>query len=137
MLPQTRKIRTATSEFFVNNAWHDALQNTPLFLNYGQHPLTLVTLITENLVPSDVAFGKGLEQQLQFAKTCLKQARDRQKAYADATCKHISYQEDEVLLNTKNIILKKTADMKRKPMPKCIDPFKVSKCIGHVAIRLD
>ena len=40
-------------------------------------------------------------------------------------------------MNTKNIRLKKTADMKRKLMPKWIGPFKVSKCIGPDAVRLD
>ena len=126
------------AEFAVNNAWHDTIQNTPFFLNYGQHPLTPVTMLTENIVPSAVAFGRGLEQQLQFAKTCLHQARDMQKAYVDSHCRDISYVEgQEVLLSTKNIRLKKTVDMKRKLMPKWIGPFKISKCVGPVAVRLD
>ncbi len=64
MLPLTKKIgikKLPVAEFAVNNAWHDTIQNTPFFLNYGQHPLTPVTMLTENIVPSPVAFGRGLE----------------------------------------------------------------------------
>jgi hypothetical protein len=128
----------AAAEFAVNNAWHDTLQNTPFFLNYGQHPLTPITMGTETIVPSATAFVHALEEQVSNAKKCLQQAQDRQKAYADTRRRDVCFQKnDMVLLSTKNVRLKKNQDMVRKLMPKWVGPFKVLDLIGPVAVRLE
>ena len=131
-------MKLAAAEFAVNNAWHPTLQNTPFFLNYGQHPLTPVTRATENIVPSATAFVHGLQDHIKAAKLCLKQAQDRQKAYADTKRRDVSFQVgDKVLLSTRNIQLKKNKDMVRKLMPKWVGPFPVSKLVGKVAAELE
>jgi hypothetical protein len=128
----------AAAEFAVNNSWHPATRNTPFFLNYGQHPLTPVTIGTESVVPSATAFVHALEEHIQEAKLCLKQAQDRQKAYADQHRRDVQFAAgDQVLLSTKNIRLQKGKDMTRKLMPKWIGPFKVLQTVGPVAARLE
>lgn len=128
----------AAAEFAVNNSWQASVQNTPFFLNYGQHPLTPVTIGTEHVVPSATAFVHGLEEHIKAAKLCLKQAQDRQKAYADKSRREVSFAAgDMVLLHTRNVKLKMTKDMTKKLMPKWVGPYKVLERIGPVAVRLE
>lgn len=130
--------RLAAAEFAVNNSWQASVRNTPFFLNYGQHPLTPVTIGTEHVVPSATAFVHGLEEHIKAAKLCLRQAQDRQKAYADKSRRDVSFAAgDMVLLNTRNIKLKMTKDMTKKLMPKWVGPYKVTERIGPVAVRLE
>lgn len=130
--------KLAAAEFAVNNSWHPTIGNTPFFLNYGQHPLTPVTIGTEQVVPSATAFVTDLESHIKDARLCLKAAQDRQKAYADTKRREVEYQVgDLVLLSTKNIRLKKTQEMARKLMPKWIGPLKVLAQVGPVAVRLE
>jgi hypothetical protein len=126
------------AEFAVNNAWHPSIQNTPFFLNYGQHPLTPITLGAENIVPSATAFVHGLQEHILNAKQALKQAQDRQKAYADTKRRDVSFTPgDQVFLSTRHIQLKKSKDMTKKLMPKWVGPFKVLDLVGPVAIKLE
>lgn len=130
--------KLAAAEFAVNNSWHSTLKNTPFFLNYGQHPLTPVTLGSQSVVPSATAFVHDLESHIKAAKVCLKAAQDRQKTYADTKRREVTFSVgDMVLLSTRNIRLKKSDDMAKKLMPKWIGPLKVLDCVGPVAVRLE
>ena len=89
-------------------------------------------------MPSATAFVHGLQDHIKAAKLCLKQAQDRQKAYADTKRRDVSFQVgDKVLLSTRNIQLKKNKDMVRKLMPKWVGPFPVSELVGKVAAKLE
>jgi hypothetical protein len=121
--------KLASAEFAVNNAWQESVQNTPFFLNYGQHPFTPVTLGVSAKVPSAVQYAQNFQERIAHAKTCLQAARDRQKAYADTHRRDISFSVgDDVLLCTKNIKLKSPGT--KKLMPKYIGPFKVTQLVG-------
>ena len=77
-------------EFAINNAWQASVQNTPFFLNYGQHPFTPLTLQVESHVPGAQKYLQDRTEVIQHAKTCLKAAQDRQKTYADTTRRDVN-----------------------------------------------
>ena len=43
------------AEFAVNNAWHESIQNTPFFLNYGQNPLSPASIDVDTRAPAAAA----------------------------------------------------------------------------------
>ena len=111
-------------EFAINNSWQESIKETPFFLNYGQNPLVPLNLIDSvTMVPSAARLVNDLQGRITAAKPCLKQAQGRQKAFADMHRREVAYNEsDMVLLNTKNIKLKKAAEAKKKLMPKWVGP---------------
>ena len=75
------------------------------------------------MVPSAARLVNDLQGRITAAKLCLQQAQGRQKAFADMHRREVAYNEsDMVLLNTKNIKLKKAAEAKKKLMPKWVGP---------------
>jgi transposase InsO family protein len=50
----------AMVEFAINNAYQESTGNTPFFLNYGQHPLTPVSVKHDSAVPAAVQFTLGV-----------------------------------------------------------------------------
>jgi hypothetical protein len=124
------------AEFAINNAKQESTDETPFFLNYGQHPLTPVTLDTDDRVPTARKFGASLHEALTRAKKCLEQAAQRQKAYADQKRLEVTYQPgDQVLLSTRHLALRSTGSPKF--LPRYIGPFPVAKMVGNVAVKLD
>lgn len=124
------------AEFAVNNAYHESVQNTPFFLNYGQHPLTPVTLNTDTHVPSARLFAEQFNHAIKSARNCLQMAQQRQKTYADQNRREVQYKVGQlVLLSTKHFTFKAVGT--RKFMPKYIGPFKVLKLAGPVACKLE
>ena len=124
-------------EFAINNSHHSSTKYTPFFMNYGQHPLTPLTLqvIKENKVPAAYKFTSDMRHILQEAKANLEAAQDRMKAYADKHRQEKRYQEgDQVLLSTKNLNPKYGT---RKLFPKYIGPYTITKTIGDRAYELD
>jgi Chromo (CHRromatin Organisation MOdifier) domain len=122
-------VKLAAAEFAVNNAWQDSIQNTPFFLNYGQHPFTPITLAINNRVPQAYKYAQNLQDRIKHAKACLQAAQDRQKAYADRHRREVTFKVgDQVLLSTRNIKLKNPGT--KKLMPKYIGPFPITKLIG-------
>jgi hypothetical protein len=72
-------------EFAINNSWQTSIQNTPFYMNYGQHPFTPLSLQVDAVVrvPKAQAFIQNHQEIVHHAKVCLQGAQDRQKAYAD------------------------------------------------------
>ena len=126
-------------EFAINNSWHESTRDTPFYLNYGQHPLTPINLSNgPPRVPAATAFVNRMQTRIAHAKLCLKQAQDRQASQANVHRRSVSFSVgDLVLLNSKNLKLKKPEESARKLMPKWIGPFTVSKLVGTVAVKLD
>lgn len=124
------------AEFAVNNAFQASTRTTPFMLNYGQHPLTPLSLVfPSSRVPAAKEFAEGMQAALRDAKQWLQAAQDRQKSYADQKRRDIIFKVgEEVLLKTSNIRLRGPGS--RKLMPKWIGPFTVTKCVGPVAVRL-
>lgn len=123
------------AEFAINNSFNKSIQNTPFFLNYGQHPLVPVTIVASDLVPSAVQFTEHLQHALSRAKECLNKAQDRQKHYYDKGRKELVFSVgQEVLLNTKNI--RSEQGSPKKLLPRWVGPFKVTAIIGQNAVKL-
>lgn len=124
------------AEFAVNNAWHESVQNTPFFLNYGQHPLTPVTVDTDRRVPAADNFTTGIQEALKRSKQLLEAAQQRQKAYADQHRRELTFAVGtQVLLSTKHLALKNPGT--KKLMPKWVGPFEVTRAVGNVAYKLN
>jgi hypothetical protein len=72
-------------EFAINNAWQSSIENTPFFVNYGQHPFTPLTLQVDQhvRVPGAHKFLKDRIDVVMHAKACLLAAQDIQ---AESLC---------------------------------------------------
>lgn len=137
------------AEFAYNNAYHESIGCSPFRLNYGFDPLTPVSFLSEphKLAKSKVhqavlpkcpesnRFVESMQHAVAVARKNLEAVQQRQKQYADAHRRDVSYHiGDEVLLSTKNLKLKEGS---RKLLPKFIGPFRITEIINPVAVRLD
>jgi Chromo (CHRromatin Organisation MOdifier) domain len=137
------------AEFAVNNAWHEAVQNTPFYLNYGKHPRIWLQhgSVAESRSPAAKAFVVEHQDAIQRAKQCLDLAKvqakqslvaqqARRKEYADRSRREaIPFGVgDMVFLSSKNLQLKRGT---RKLLPRWIGPFKVLERVGEVAYKLE
>ena len=129
-------------EFAVNNAWQESVQNTPFFLNHGQHPLTPLSADLEAKVPAAEHLARTFTETIAEATQALKDAQSRQKNYAD---KHRREQPlhvgDMVLLSTANCRVRASntgkASVTKKLQPKFAGPYKVVQQVGRVAYKLE
>ena len=129
----------STCEFAVNNSYHENLQTTPFFLNYGFHPKS--TYITHSREagsasnPSAVKMKTDMQLALVQARDALKKAQDRYKLYADKHRRDIEYKlGDSVLLSTKNIKIR--GKSVSKLMPRFMGPYEIIQRVGKVAYKL-
>ena len=108
----------AMAEFAINNAWQFSTKTTPFTIVYNRRLRTpLNTKVQESLVPAAQAFVGRWHENLQRAKRNLRDAQQRQKAYADQNRREVTFEVgDRVLLSTKNIKLKGPEDS-QKLMP--------------------
>ena len=126
------------AEFAVNNSVHDSHGYTPAFLNFGQHPLSPITLQTDDTVPAARLHATQMQEAVEVARSRLKQAQDRQKAYADTKRRDITFHPGQpVLLSTKNINIKAGPEGTRKLLPRFMGPFPVLHMVGPAAVKLE
>jgi Reverse transcriptase (RNA-dependent DNA polymerase)/RNase H-like domain found in reverse transcriptase/Integrase zinc binding domain/Retroviral aspartyl protease/Chromo (CHRromatin Organisation MOdifier) domain len=125
-------------EIAYNDSIHLSTNETPFYLNSGQHP-RLSPLLSVNTTTSNHQSVNDMLSQLQKAinnaKTSLLQAQQRQQQYANESRREVTFKVgDEVLLSTANL-----RNMERAPKlyPKFIGPYKIKKVISDVAYELD
>jgi hypothetical protein len=121
----------ACVEFAINNSWNESIQNTPFFVNYGQHPLTPVLADGERgSPPTAQAFTEAWQAAVAKARRCMQAAQQRQQRYANKHLREVQYKVgDSVLLSTKNLQLK-TGVPSRKLLPRFIGPFTVKDIVS-------
>jgi hypothetical protein len=125
----------STAEFAYNNSIHAATQQTPFFLNYGQHPWTGEDTRREVRNESAAIFAERMKKTRQDAKAALEQAAERMKRSHDKHARPaLEYTiGDKVYLESTNI---KSHRPSRKLSDKRYGPFEVLKKIGESAYKL-
>jgi hypothetical protein len=127
------------AEFAVNNGTQASTDQSPFFLNYGQHPNTpgnLLRRVDASTSQATEDFLETIRTTLAQAKEALHRAQQRQAATADRHRRAVTFHAgDQVLLSTANLILRHSGPAK-KLQPKFIGPFEISTVISPVAYRL-
>ncbi|KAL4378322.1 hypothetical protein GQ457_02G025300 [Hibiscus cannabinus] len=125
-------------EFAYNNSYQTSIQMAPFEALYGRRCRTPIcwSELGENKVLGPQLL-KETEEQVQVIHNRLKQAFDRQKAYADTKRRDIQYSVgDRVFLKVSPSKKVLRFGKKGKLSPRYIGPFEVIERIGPVAYRL-
>jgi hypothetical protein len=124
------------AEFATNNSVCTSTKDTPFRLNYGQDPLTPLSVELDTRLPAARDFVAEMTQSLANAKVAMAAAQSRHKFYYDQGRRHADFKVGaKVLLRTTNLKFK--AEVARKLMPKWVGPFKVLERVGELAYRLE
>ena len=124
------------AEFAMNNAVSTSTRDTPFRLNYGQDPLTPLSIEVDTRLPAARDFVRDMTESLREAKHALQVAQDRHKATYDSGRTPLTMEVGaSVLLKTTNLKFKGSPS--RKMMPKWVGPFRVLERIGTLAYRLE
>jgi hypothetical protein len=124
------------AEFSYNNSLHEAVGNTPFFLNYGRHPRLPSEFKPTDEVPAADAIASEIQTAVELAKQKIEQARQRARRIADPARRDKQFAAgDMVLLSSKNIALKTPGT--NKLLPKFLGPFKVLNVLGPVTYRIE
>ena len=127
-------------EFAINDAWCEATQSTPFFLNHGQHPITPVEL--ELNMPTRVPHAYGFVQHtitgaLERAREAMRVAQQRMLQSHEGKRRPVEYKPgQQVLLSTVNLMGKAGSKGARKLKPRWMGPFSVVQKVGSVAVKL-
>ena len=123
------------AEFSYNDSKHAATQQTPFFLNYGQHPWKGDDVRREARNESAGQFAERMKHIREEANAALRQSAERMKtAYDKHARPSIEYAEgDKVYLEATNI---KTHRPSKKLDDKRYGPFKIVKKVGKTAYKL-
>jgi hypothetical protein len=122
-------------EFAINNSYQGSIRNTPFFLNYGRHPRTPANLDVPVRGPASASKAHEIQEALQHAKACIKDAQHLMTRYEDKKRRDVSYAVgDFVLLHSKNLRLK--FDGSKKLMHRYLGPFEVVSKVGPAAYEL-
>ena len=124
------------AEFAINNAKQASTEDTPFRLNYGQDPLTPLSIEVDTRSPAARDFVKEMAESIARARLCIRRAQDRAAAYFDKGRRQQTFQKGErVMLNTCNLRLH--SGKARKLLPRWVGPFEVLEAVGELAYRLE
>ncbi|GJR80232.1 pol protein [Tanacetum coccineum] len=125
-------------EFVYNNSWHASIKVAPFELLYGrkcQAPICWDE-VGERLIEGPELI-EITNEKVAVAKEKLKEARSRQKSYADKHRRDLEFQvEDRVFLKVSPFRGVKHFGIKGKHSPRFIGPFEILERIGEVSYRL-
>ncbi|GKE15800.1 putative nucleotidyltransferase, ribonuclease H, partial [Tanacetum coccineum] len=121
-----------------NNSWHASIKAAPFELLYGRK---CRAPICWNDVGERLIEGPELieitNEKVAVAKEKLKEARSRQKSYADKHRRDLEFQVgDRVFLKVSPFREVKRFGIKGKLSPRFIGPFEILERIGEVSYRL-
>ena len=125
-------------EFAYNNSWHASIDMAPYEMLYGRK---CRAPICWDEVGERVIEGPELieitNEKVTIAREKLKEARTRQKSYADKHRRDLSFQVgDRVFLKVSPFRGVKRFGIKGKLSPRFIGPFEILERIGEVSYRL-
>jgi hypothetical protein len=129
----------ASAEIAYNNSINASTNETPFYLNSGQHPNLALSFAIKSknnvYIPSVNEMIENMNTALQHAKISLQQAQQRQKHYADQHRRDIQFVVgDKVMLSTNNL---SSLNKAPKLLPKYIGPYSIKRVISSVAYELD
>jgi hypothetical protein len=130
------------AEFAYNDSVNASTGYTPFYLNYGQHPITPLTMLcppNKDIRSETVrAFAGRLRADLQQARDALQASQLRHAKYANAKRRDYTFRVgDKVWLSAKHLHLTKAENAKQKLQPRFYGPFKVIGVVSPVAYRLE
>nr|GFA32830.1 retrotransposon protein, putative, Ty3-gypsy subclass [Tanacetum cinerariifolium] len=125
-------------EFAYNNSWHASIKGAPFELLYGRK---CRAPICWNEVGERVIEGPKLvkvtNEKVAIAREKLKEARSRQKSYADRHRRAVEFKPgDRVFLKVSPCRGVRRFGMKGKLSPRFIGPFEILDRVGEVSYRL-
>src|SRR5207248_528211 len=124
------------AEFAYNNTKHAVTGVSPFFAVYGYHPrfTTLINSMSEK-IPAAHEFTRAMQQLHSQMRECLVKNETHQGKYYDKKHLLISFEPgNKVWLLPKHI---RTNWPSKKLDFKCLGPFRITKCIGKQAYKLD
>ena len=126
----------ACAEFAINNSWQESIQNTPFWVNYGQHPVTPALFdVPRGAYPSAHAFSSAWQSAVSHAQKCMRAAQQRMADRFNANRPAVSFAPgDLVLLSTANLHDRLAGA--KKFHPKFVGPMSVVEMVGKAAVRL-
>jgi len=126
-------------EFAYNNSYHSSIQAAPFEILYGRPcrtPLSWDRL--EDRVMLGPEMLQEMEEQMATIKQRLKEARDRQKSYADTKRIDRNFQEgSQVFIRIKPFKSSFRMGKGTKLSPRFVGPFTILERIGPVAYKLE
>ncbi|GJT42812.1 putative nucleotidyltransferase, ribonuclease H [Tanacetum coccineum] len=124
-------------EFAYNNSWHASIKAAPFELLYGRKCRAPICWdeVGERLIEGPELI-EITNEKVAVAKEKLKEARSRQKSYADKHRRYLEFQVgDCVFLKVSPFRGVKRFGIKGKLSPRFIGPFEILECIGEVLYR--
>lgn len=130
-----------TLEFAYNDSVQASTGATPFFLNYGQHPKSIldVALPRESTGTSQAAADwlSNIHTAIETAQEHMQKAQDRQTAYANRKRRDITFSVgDLVLLSSSGINPPSASSTAIKLQPKFYGPFPVEEVLSPLTYRL-
>ncbi|GKB43956.1 putative nucleotidyltransferase, ribonuclease H [Tanacetum coccineum] len=125
-------------EFAYNNSWHASIKAAPFELLYGRKCRAPICWdeVGERLIEGPELI-EITNEKVAVAKEKLKEARSRQKSYADKHRRDLEFQVgDRVFLKVSPFRGVKRFGIKGKLSPRFIGPFEILERIGEVSYRL-
>ncbi|GJR97578.1 pol protein [Tanacetum coccineum] len=125
-------------EFAYNNSWHASIKAAPFELLYGRKCRAPICWdeVCERLIEGPELI-EITNEKVVVAKEKLKEARSRQKSYADKHRRDLEFQVgDRVFLKVSPFRGVKRFGIKGKLSPRFIGPFEILERIGEVSYRL-
>ena len=128
-------------EFAYNDSVQASSGSTPFYLNYGQHPASVLdrAFLQPTAGTSQVAvdFVKHMHEIIGLAQQRIQKAQDRQAGYANKKRRDVTFAVgDMVLLSSDGINPPSASTSATKLQPKFYGPFKVLEATSPVTYRL-
>jgi hypothetical protein len=125
-------------EFAYHNSVNPTTKMTPFFLDTGKDPIVPQTLLGDKISsenPTAEGYINEIRNNIRIALDNIKEAQERQEHYANRKRKEVTFTEDMVMLDAKNL-RRKPKSNSRKLLNRFIGPFEVERVVSKVAYKL-
>lgn len=129
-------------EFAYNDAVQSSTGSTPFYLNYGQHPRSVLDVSLPSATGRKSAraahdFQSAMQEVIQSAKRKMAAAQERQAAVANRKRRDVTFNKDQlVFLSSKGINPPSSSDQATKFQPQYYGPFAITEVLSPLTYRL-